>query len=497
MLIRTALAISLILAGLVAQPAMAQDVKTVLANASKAMGADNVTSVTLVGSGANYNLGQNNNANGPWPRVNLNDLRRTIDLSQPALRASAVTWAAPPQGTPAVQGAFNQLITPANAAWAQQLEIWTTPWGFLKGAAANSATSRTQNVNGRRSHVVTWNAPVKSPGGLPYKVVGYINAQTNLIDRVETWLENPVFGDMLVETVYSQWREGANGFMFPSSIVQNRAGWPVFDAQILSGEANPRNLQALMTPPPAPAGRGGGPGGGPGGGAPPAVTASSEKLADGVYRITGGYVALAVEFNDHIVLFEPGPQNEARALANIAEVKRVIPNKPIRYGILSHHHFDHTSGLPAAVAEGITLVTHANNKAFFERALSAPRTLAPDVMSKSGKKPVVEGMAVKRVFTDGTRTLEVHEIKGLPHADGMLLAYLPKEKIIAYADMYNVPAPTAPAAPPTAGFVVMADNLERLKIDFDTVISVHAPNPDRPVKRADFVKDLGPRTGTN
>ena len=207
-------------------------------------------------------------------------------------------------------------------------------------------------------------------------------------------------------------------------------------------------------------------------------------------------MALAVEFNDHIVLFEPGPQNEARALANIAEVKRVIPNKPIRYGILSHHHFDHTSGLPAAVAEGITLVTHQTNKAFFERALSAPRTLAPDVMSKSGKKPVIEGMATKRVFTDGTRTLEVHEMKGLPHADGMLLAYLPKEKIIAYADMYNVPAPTAPAAPPTAGFVVMADNLERLKIDFDTVISVHAPNPDRPVKRADFLKDLGNR-GTN
>ena len=122
------------------------------------------------------------------------------------------------------------------------------------------------------------------------------------------------------------------------------------------------------------------------------MTASSEKLADGVYRITGGYVALAVEFNDHILLFEPGPQNEARALAIIAEAKRVIPNKPIRYGVISHHHADHTSGLAAAVAEGITLVTHESNKAFFERALSAPRTLAPDVMAKSGKKPVIEAM---------------------------------------------------------------------------------------------------------
>jgi glyoxylase-like metal-dependent hydrolase (beta-lactamase superfamily II) len=479
------------------QSALAQDAKTVIANASKAMGADGVASVTLTGSGANYNLGQNNNANGPWPRVNLNDYRRTIDLNQPALRASAVTWAAPPQGTPAVQGAFNQVVTPANTAWAQQLEIWTTPWGFLKGAAANASTSRTQNVNGRRYHMVTWNAPFKSPGGQPYRVVGYVNALTNYVDRVDTWVENPIFGDLRVETTYGDWREGPNGFMFPSSIVQRRAGWPTFDAQLLAAEPNPRNLQALMAPP-QPA-RGGGPGGGgppAGGGAPPAVTATAEKLADGVYAIKGGYVALAVEFSDHVVLFEPGAQNEARALATIAEVKRAIPGKPIRYGILSHHHFDHTSGLPAAVAEGITIVTHQNNKAFFERALSAPRTLAPDAMSKAGKKPVIEGLTTKRVFTDGTRTLEVHEMKGLPHADGMLLAYLPKEKIIAYADMYNVPAPNAPAAPPTAGFVVMADNLDRLKIDFDTVISVHAPVPDRPVRKADFLKDLGPR-GTN
>src|SRR5688572_2781717 len=497
MLKRCLFAITLLLAALIAQPALAQDAKTVLANASKAMGADTVTSVTLVGSGANYNLGQNNNANGPWPRVNLNDYRRTIDLSQPALRASAVTWAAPPQGTPAVQGAFNQVITPANAAWAQQLEIWTTPWGFLKGAAANNATSRTQNVNGRRFHVVTWNAPVKSPGGAPYRVVGYINALTNYVDRVETWLENPVFGDLLVETVYSGWREGANGFMFPSSIVQTRAGWPVFDAQLLSGEANPRNLAALMAPPPAPAGRGGGPrGGGPGGGAPPAVTASSEKLADGVYRITGGYVALAVEFNDHIVLFEPGPQNEARALANIAEVKRVIPNKPIRYGVISHHHFDHTSGLPAAVAEGITLVTSENNRTFFERALNSPRTLAPDAIAKSKKKAVVEGVRDRRVFTDGTRTLEVHEVKGLPHADGMLMAYLPKERILAYADMYNAPAPNAPAAPPTAGHVVMAANVDRLKLDVDTIVSVHAPVPDRPLRMTEVRAGLK-SAGTN
>jgi glyoxylase-like metal-dependent hydrolase (beta-lactamase superfamily II) len=481
---------------LLAPPALAQETKAVIAAASKAIGADGVNSVTFYGSGANYNLGQSNNAQGPWPRANLNDYRRSIDFSQPASRATAVTWAAPPQGTPAVQGAFNQLITPAQNTWAQQLEIWITPWGFLKGAAANNATSRAQTLNGRRYNIVSWNAPLMSPGGQPYRVVGYINAQTNLVDRVETWLENPIFGDMQVEATYSDWREAANGFRFPSTIVQRRAGSPTFDAQILGAEANPRNLAELMTPPP-PAGRAGAPGGAPpaGAGQQAAVTSTSEKLAEGVYRIKDGYNALAVEFTDYIVLFEPGPQNEARALANIAEVKRVIPNKPIRYGVLSHHHFDHTSGLPAAVAEGITLVMHENNKPFFERALAAPRTLAPDVMSKSGKKPVIEGMRDKRVFTDGKRTLEIHEIKGLPHVDGMLIAYLPAEKIVAYADMYNAPAAGQPGFP-NEGARVMVANLDRLKIDYDRLVSVHAPVPDRPINKAEVMNLLQGR-GTN
>src|SRR5690606_35029684 len=126
---------------------------------------------------------------------------------------------------------------------------------------------------------------------------------------------------------------------------------------------------------------------------PAAQGPASEKLAAGVWRINGPYNALAVEFGDHIVLFEPGPQNEARAQAIMAEARRVIPNKPIRYGVISHHHFDHTSGVPAVVAEGITIDTPEVNKAFLENALGAPRTLVGDTLARSGRKPVVEGFA--------------------------------------------------------------------------------------------------------
>ena len=464
----------------------AQDAKALVAVATKAMGADNLNSITIYGSGANFNLGQSNNANGPWPRANLNDYSRSIDFTQPASRATAVTFGAPVTGGPAVQGPFNQNITPANTAWAQHLEIWITPWGFLKGAAANNATAKAQTVGGKKYNVVTWMTPQKAPSGLSYKVVGYINDQ-NMVDKVETWLENPIFGDMLVEALYSDFRDN-NGLKYPGSIVQKRGGWPTFEAQILGANANPRNIAQLVQPP------AGGQRGGPPAGGPPAATGgpTSEKLADGVYRINGAYNALAIEFKDHIVLWEGGPQNEARAQAIIAEAKRVIPNKPIRYSILSHHHFDHSSGLPAVVAKGATIITHENNKAFFEKALNAPRTLAPDSMSKSGKKPKIETVGDKRVLQDETRTVEIYTIKGLPHADGLVIAYLPKEKILAYADMFNLPPASDPVPnPPVVGTMVFVDNIDRLKLEPEKILSVHTLNPDRLATKADILKSLG------
>ncbi len=477
--------------GMVSQTAAAQDAKTVIGNASKTMGVDGLNSMYYDGVAQNGNLGQNNNANQPWPMTGANDYVRAIDFTQPASRASWMTYAVPVTGGVASLAPGQQNITPQNTAWAQQLEIWITPWGFLKAAAANNATVRAQTAGGKRYEVVSFNAPVKSPGGQPYRMVGYINSQ-NLVEKVQTWLENPIFGDMLVEAEYTHYRDGANGLKFPAQMVQKRGGWPVFTAYILGAHANPPNIQQLLAPPQG--GRGGGGGGGaPGGAAPAAAGPVSEKLADGVFRINGAYNSLAVEFADHILLFEPGPQNEARAQAIIAEAKRLIPNKPIRYGVISHHHFDHTSGLPAVVAEGITIVTPEVNRDFLINGLSAPRTLAPDSLSKSGKKPLIEGFkGDKRIFQDATRTFEVHVIKGLPHADGLVIGYLPKEKILVYADMFNLPPPNDPVPnPPVVGTMVFLDNLERLQLAPERVMSIHSLNPDRLTTVAEMKASLG------
>lgn len=470
-----------------AAPATSQNAKSVIATASTAMGLDGVNSLYYYGSGRSYSIGQNNNANIPWPQTPLNDWVRAIDFSQPAMRTTWTTYAVPVTGGIPRLVPAQQNVTPAQASsWNQQLEIWTTPWGFIKGAAASgNATVKTENLGGKPHRVVTWNPAIKSPGGQSYKVMGWINSD-NLVTKVNTWVEHNIFGDLLVESEYGFYRE-INGLKFPTEMVQRRAGWPVFDVQVLAAWPNPPKLADLMMAPPPPAGAGGP----PGGGAPPPTT--SEKLADGVYRIKGAYNSLAVEMSDHVLLIEPGPQNEARALAGIAETRRLFPGKPIKYGVITHHHFDHTGGIAAVAAEGITIVTPAVNKAFLEKALSGPRTLAPDALAKSGRKAMVEGFAGdKRVFQDATRTVEVHVIKGLPHADGLVVAWLPKERILVYADMFNFPAATEPVPnPPVIGTRVFLENLQRLGIDTDRILSVHTMNPDRLATVQDIKASLG------
>jgi hypothetical protein len=114
-------------------------------------------------------------------------------------------------------------------------------------------------------------------------------------------------------------------------------------------------------------------------------------------------------------------------------------------------------------------------------------------MSKSGKKPVIEGFeGDKRIFQDATRTFEVHVIKGLPHADGLVVGYLPKEKILVYADMFNLPTPNNSVPnPPVVGTMVFMDNIERLKLTPERIMSIHSLNPDRLTTVSEIAASLG------
>jgi glyoxylase-like metal-dependent hydrolase (beta-lactamase superfamily II) len=203
------------------------------------------------------------------------------------------------------------------------------------------------------------------------------------------------------------------------------------------------------------------------------MTVTTEKLGDGVFRLTtgnGSYDSVIVEFKDYIMMLEAG-QSEARALAYVAETKKMYPNKPIRYVMNTHPHSDHTGGLPVLVAEGATIITHKNNEEFFSRALSTPLTLLNDSLATKPTKVKIETVSEKKVYTDGTRRVELYHIYPAPHSNGLLVAYLPKERVLFQGD-FSLPAPGQPANDHVKALVPA---LEKLNLDFERYINVHAP----------------------
>ena len=452
----------------------AQDARSVVSGASKAIGVDTLKTVQYSATGFDFALGQAPNPASPWPKFANKVYTRSISFDAPASRVDRVRVQAenPPRGggqQPIVgeQSQSQTIIVNASTPWAQQLEIWMMPHGFLRAAATRNASVEAKTVDGKRYNVVSFLGDNKA------KVNGYVNAQ-NLVERVETWIDNPFLGDMLFEAIYSNYKD-VGGAQFPMHIVQKQGGYPVFDLTVVDVKAN---APVTIAPPPAAA-------------AAAAPETKSEKLGDGVYLITGGYAVIAVDFKDHIALVESG-QNEPRALAVIAEAKRLIPNKPIRYLINTHSHIDHSGGLRGFVAEGSTILTHEGNKAYLEKTLSQPHTLSPDQAQTNGKKPVVEGVGEKRVLTDGNRVIELYHLQNFLHHDGMLVAYFPKEKVLLEADAYNPPAATAtppnPASPYTSSLV---DNIERLKLDVQRIVPVHYPADNHVVTMAELTRWAG------
>ena len=160
-------------------------------------------------------------------------------------------------------------------------------------------------------------------------------------------------------------------------------------------------------------------------------------------------------------------------VAYVAEAKKLVPGKPLRYVWNSHPHADHTGGLPALVAEGVTIVTQKNNVKFLEDALNTPRTLLDDVLAKSPKKVKIEGIDKKKVFTDGTRTIELHTLQNLPHAGDLMVVYLPKEKILFNADLYSPPAAGAAAPAPNVSARTLQANIVKLKLDVQKHVPAH------------------------
>jgi glyoxylase-like metal-dependent hydrolase (beta-lactamase superfamily II) len=497
-----------LLALTVATPA--QDARTVLQAAAKNLGADTVKTLQISGTGWNAGVGQSYSPAEDWPRFEISSYTKVIDYDARFSREQITRRQGnyPPRGgggTP-IQGEQRQdFVLSGNVAWnmqgdkpvpivrgyldgvsvaeLRQLDLWLTPHGFLKAALAPGAnpTAVTWTPRGRKVTDVTFTALGK------YRVVGTINEQ-NLVEFVQTRVANPVFGDMLYETRYSDYKDFA-GVKFPAVIHHHEGddrlnqGHNALEIRVTDVRPNVA-VPALTVPDTVKA-------------AAPPVRAESQKLADGVWLVGGGsHNSVAVEFRDFSAVVE-APLNEERSLAVIAEVYKLIPNKPIRYLINTHHHFDHLGGTRTYVAEGATIVTHQGNREFYENVLfsPAPRTLQPDRLFALNpdviRDAVVETVNQKYVVSDGTRTLDVYPVQGLLHNGTMLIAYLPKEKILINADLYSPPAQGAqPPAAPTASMRTLAQNIQRLKLD----VAQHVPIHGRVGTMDEFAKIVGKPT---
>jgi glyoxylase-like metal-dependent hydrolase (beta-lactamase superfamily II) len=515
--------ILLVLAGSVALISTTSAQQAALKAAADALGVSNIRTLQFTGSGSAFQIGQNFTPTESWPPVLLKTYTATINYDAKTMRveqvrdqsvkqprgggavfngaeqrqiqlvsgdyawnvpvpppapAAAAAGAAPSAGgataAPAAAPGGGQPSAappppaPAAAAWEERmLALWATPHGFIKAAVANNASTKKIAAGTEVSFTI----------GGKYKMTGLINARNQIVS-VKTWIDQPLVGDMLVETQYTGYYD-FGGVVFPTHILQRQDGFPTLDLAVASVVANPPvevavpdNVRTAS---------------------PPAVTVNAQKLADGVFYLTGGtHHSLAVEMKDHIVLVDT-PNNEQRGLAVIAKTKELVPNKPIRFLVTSHHHWDHLSGIRAAMAEGATIVTSEKNKAFIERVAKAPHTLKPDRQAAAKKPVTVQTVGAKGILTDGTRTVELYTLSNYLHAGDMLIVYLPNEKILAEADAFTPPAAaTASLSPLAVPYAqTLYDNIQRLRLDVQTIAPFHGA---RTAEIAELAKDVGRST---
>jgi sugar lactone lactonase YvrE/glyoxylase-like metal-dependent hydrolase (beta-lactamase superfamily II) len=437
--------------------------------AAKSLGAAETSSLEFSATGSWYQFGQAPAPGQQWPQFSVSSYRSGIDFNASAARVQ-ITRAQvvePGRVRPApVEQKVDQYVAgetawnvPANASTGtaptaqpaaveeRRAEIWSTPQGFVKLALASDA--RVERKSGVTRVAFTTDGK--------YRYEGELNAAGE-VTRVRTWIDNPVLGDTLLETGFSDYQT-FGALRFPRHIVRRLGGHPVLELNVSDVRVNGVSLTA------APANLA----------AAPAPEVKVTKLDEGVYYLTGGtHHSVLVEQDDHLVIVE-APQNEARSLAVIAKAKETVPGKPIRYLVNTHAHFDHSGGLRTYVDEGALIVTDSGNRPFYEQAWAAPRTLKPDRLAKSGKQARFETFTGKHVLA-GRHPIEVHAITGSGHNDAFSLVYLPGEKILIEADAYT-PGPAGSPAPasPNPYTVNLADNLKRLGLEVGQIAALHGP----------------------
>lgn len=526
--------IGLAFAGLVSVVGLAQpftpgyvDPSPVLAAAAAEIGEANLRCITFSGTGYAGAVGQafESAPNVDWPRIDtLANYTRTINFEtrtikeefdrKPGLNPASWKYGLGWQdGTPTQKNAHQTFIVNGNDGWhidgmgappvrmspedveRGQLEIWMNPHGFVKAARLPGANPKAvwrwelgemgrdgPTTIPQKVHVVTITVG-------KYRIDATINQQ-NQIQRIHTMVAEPALGDFNYEHESTNQQPFGN-VKWPTAWHSHQgwddnygfdnvsAGHNAFGGTFAKVEPNvcPDSVAVPESVRRTPY-------------AAPAVTV--DTLAPGVFLLGGGPAnSIGVEFKDFMAVFE-APTSEARSLAVIEELVRRVPNKPIRYLVNSHQHFDHIGGIRTYLHIGATIVTQRKNINFLNRDVLnyRPRTVAPDMVSLWPPTELAEGYNYESfneryVITDGTRSMHVFYVQPLRHVEGMAMAYLPADRILIQANLFDTHE--APTASPTQAMTTLYRTMKTLNLDVATLAPVHG----RPVPLSTFMKAMG------
>jgi glyoxylase-like metal-dependent hydrolase (beta-lactamase superfamily II) len=316
-----------------------------------------------------------------------------------------------------------------------------------------------ETFNGRPHNIIAF----ASGNGIQWTL--FFDARSNLLSKYEQMVSDNLKGDAVQETIFPAYR-AVGKIKVPTKRVTKRAGDLIEEVDYNevqfnvkpaeSAFAKPEGFDELPAPTPAPI--------------------KETKLADGVYLFESGANSLVVEFSDHVMVIEPYAGGRG-AKPTINKAREMFPGKPVKYVVITHHHDDHSGGVRSYVAEGITIVTTPANQNYFETMSASDFSINRDDQTQNKRKPLFEFVQNrKRVFTDGKQTVEVIDIGPSPHASEMLIAYLPKEKLVFQGDLVNLPN-TGKYMPTTvnASTVHFFDSVKRFGLNVDRIAAVHGP----------------------
>jgi hypothetical protein len=401
-------------------------------------GADRILAVrtlAMEGGGTNGAMGGAATPDEPPNTFKVTDFRWTIDLANNRMRLQQVRTAQFPFALATVtrmdqrldgEVAFNvnadgQAQRANDAAAAQRRRsVLDHPVAAVRAALQDGVT-----LSNRRDEDGFTHVDIRTAAGDTITLA--LDPGTNLPNHVSRMEYDPNWGDVEVETTFVDY-EAVNGLQLPKRLTQKTDRFTTADLTLTrtgvdedAGDLGaPEAVRSAAAP------------------QPPPITVTVEQIRPGVWWLAGGsHHSVLFEFDDHTTLFEV-PLNDARTQAVIARAKELVPNKPLTHAIVSHHHLDHAGGFRAAVAEGLTIITHRGNEAFLREIATRPHTLGQDALARAPKDVTFQLVDDQLTLRDGTNHVELYKANGNIHTGLLLYAWLPADRTLIQADFYDV-----------------------------------------------------------